>query len=866
MADSLREYRQKRDFAKTSEPSGDDARRKPGGFRYLIQRHAATRLHFDLRLELGAVLLSWAVPNGPSLDPHDKRLAVRTEDHPLDYGDFEGTIPKDEYGGGTVMLWDEGTWEPVGDPEAGLAKGDLKFILHGERLKGKWVLVRMRRKPKERSKRENWLLIKERDGYATEETKPIVERVTTSVRTGRTMDEIAAGNVEWLKSGMSIKKGAVDPPPKPKRRTGTGSPPKFVAPELATLVDAPPDGEGWVHEIKYDGYRMLTAVGGGDVRIYTRRGLDWTEKFPPLIRPLLDLPISSALFDGEVAVADKDGRTDFGALQDRMAEGKGRGIGYYVFDLLSVDGEDIRKHPLLERKKRLAALLADQPRSGPLFYSDHVAGNGAAMLQHVCAMNLEGIISKRGDAPYRSDRSKAWLKSKCGFGQEFVIVGWRPSEVKGRPFSSILLGVREGDRLVYRGRVGSGFGERELAELWPELKRRELKKPSVEDIPADVVRRARFVKPDLVAEIAFRGFTDEGYVRQGSYKGLRRDKPAKQVVDEEPVASGARSSGKSPARSTAQGEARVTKTSTVISVDSTRHDKAIEIEGVRLTHPDKVVFPGQGITKRDLAEYYLKVKDRILAHVADRPLSLVRCPDGADGDCFFQKHASPGFPDAFRPIRIKEKEGSDVYLYIEDVRGLIACVQMGALELHIWGSHNDTLEKPDRIVFDLDPDEDMDFSVVRGAAKAMRDRLGALGLKTFPMVTGGKGVHVVAPLKPRFGWDDVKAFCEAVARTMAAEEPKRYLAVATKAKRSGRIFIDYLRNGRGATAICPFSTRAKRGAPVAWPVSWAQLARLDSARPANVENAAEMLKKSKTDPWAGYHDVDQVLPLERLGR
>jgi bifunctional non-homologous end joining protein LigD len=867
MADSLREYRQKRDFARTLEPSGEDERRKPGGFRYLIQRHAATRLHFDFRLELGGVLLSWAVPNGPSLDPHDKRLAVRTEDHPLDYGDFEGTIPKNEYGGGTVMLWDEGTWEPVGDPEEGLAKGDLKFILHGERLKGKWVLVRMRRKPKERSKRENWLLIKERDGYATEESKPIVERVTTSVRTGRTMDAIAAGNVEWLKSGMSIKKGADnDPPPKPGRRAGTGSPPKFVAPELATLVDAPPEGDGWVHEIKYDGYRMLAAVGGGEVRIYTRRGLDWTEKFRPLIRPLLDLPVSSALFDGEVAVADKDGRTDFGALQDRMAEGKGRGVGYYVFDLLSVDGEDIRKRPLLERKKTLAALLADQPRTGPLFYSDHVAGNGAAMLQHVCEMNLEGIISKRADSPYRSDRSKAWLKSKCGFGQEFVIVGWRPSDVKGRPFSSILLAVREGDRLAYRGRVGSGFGERELDELWPELEKRKVKKPAAEDVPADVARRAHFVRPELVAEIAFRGFTDEGYIRQGSYKGLRQDKPAKQVVDEEPVASGARSSGKSPARSAPDREARVTKPSTVISVDSTRHDKAIEIEGVRLTHPDKVVFPGQGITKRDLAEYYLKVKDRILAHVADRPLSLVRCPDGADGDCFFQKHASPGFPDAFKPIRIKEKEGSDVYLYIEDVRGLIACVQMGALELHIWGSHNDTLETPDRIVFDLDPGEDMDFSVVRDAAKAVRDRLAALGLKTFPMVTGGKGVHVVAPLKPRYGWDDVKAFCEAIARTMAAEEPKRYLAVATKAKRSGRIFIDYLRNGRGATAICPFSTRARRGAPVAWPVSWAQLARLDSARPASVENVAQLLKKSRTDPWAGYFDVDQVLPLEKLGR
>jgi bifunctional non-homologous end joining protein LigD len=721
----------------------------------------------------------------------------------------------------------------------------------------------MRRKPGERSKRENWLLIKERDGYATEEKTPIAERVLTSVRTGRTMDEIASGNVEWLKTGRSIKKDAGDPAPRQRKPAArTMALPKFVAPELATLVDAPPEGEDWLHEIKYDGYRMLAAVGGGAVRINTRRGLDWSDKFQPLVRPLLDLPLSAALFDGEVAVADKDGRTDFGALQDRMAEGKGRGIGYYVFDLLFLDGEDLRKRPLLERKAKLAALLADQPRTGPLFYSDHVVGNGAAMLQHVCEIDLEGIVSKRADSPYRSDRSRDWLKAKCGFGQEFVIVGWKPSDVAGRPFSSILLAVREGDRLAYRGRVGSGFGERELDELWPELEKRAVKAPPADDIPADVRRKAHFVEPDLVAEIAFRGFTGEGYVRQGSYKGLRKDKPARQIVDEAPQkrdrkGTGGQREGRKEAKA-------VAKSSDVITVDSTKHDKAIEIEGVRLTHPDKVVFPGEGITKRDLAAYYLAVKDRILPHVANRPLSLVRCPDGAESDCFFQKHASPGFPDAFKPIRIKEKDGSDTYLYIEDVRGLIACVQMGALELHVWGAHNDTLETPDRIVFDLDPDEDIGFAAVRDAARDMRDRLKTLGLQTFPMVTGGKGVHVIAPLTPKYGWDDVKAFCEAVARTMAAEEPKRFLAVASKAKRTGRIFIDYLRNGRGATAICPFSTRARRGAPVSWPVTWAQLAKLDSAKPVTVETAAAVLKKQRSDPWKGYFDVDQVLPLDRL--
>jgi len=852
----LSTYREKRDFRKTGEPMGETVA-SVDGHRYLIQKHDATRMHFDFRLEHDGVLLSWAVPNGPSFDPRDKRLAVHVEDHPLDYGDFEGTIPKGEYGGGTVMLWDEGSWEPIGNAEEGLAKGDFKFVLHGERLKGKWVLVRMKPKRGERSKHENWLLIKEKDRYATEETKPITERAQTSVRSGRTMEEIAAGNVEWKDSGFAIKRSKSNDQ---KPGKSDAAPPKFVAPQLATLVDAPPEGDAWIHEIKYDGYRAVAAIGGGRAAVYTRRGLDWTDRFGPLVRPLLDLPCRSALLDGEVAVTDKEGRTDFGALQDAMGEGKGRGIGYYIFDLLSLDGEDLRRKPLLERKERLAKLLEDQPRTGPLFYSDHVVGHGGDMLRKVCEMGLEGIISKRADAPYRSERSKGWLKSKCEWGQEFVIIGWRPSDVKGRPFSSLLLAVREGEELSYRGRVGSGFGERELNELWPELKKREVKTPPANDVPADVRRRARFVKPELVAEIAFRGFTDEGVVRQGSYKGLRKDKKPMEIIEERPKHMDA----VAKADAGTKGGKMEAKPGAVVTIDNANDDGAITIEGVKVTHPDKVIFTGQGITKRTLAEYFLTVADRILPHVVYRPISLVRCPDGTGGDCFFQKHASPGFPRAFKPIRIKEKEGSDIYLYIEDQQGLIACVQMGVLELHLWGSHVDTLEEPDRIVFDFDPDEGMDFAAVRDAARDMRDRLSALGLTSFPMATGGKGIHVVVPLTPRYGWDEVKAFAEALARTMAADEPKKYLAVATKAKRTGRIFIDYLRNGRGATAIAPFSPRARKGAPVAWPVPWQALSRVKDARPATVETAAALLKRQQTDPWAGYFDVDQVLPLEKL--
>jgi bifunctional non-homologous end joining protein LigD len=877
-ADSLATYRAKRDFTKTAEPSGGKSAREAGHFRYLVQKHAATRLHYDFRLELNGVLISWAVTRGPSYDPKDKRLAVHVEDHPLDYGDFEGTIPKGEYGGGTVMLWDEGTWEPLGDPEAGLAKGEIKIVLHGERLKGKWVLIRLRPRKGERSKAENWLLIKERDEYATEETKPIIERALTSVRTGRTMEEIAAGNVEWTKSGARFKRGTDgdDEPAKEgaaaakkaNKSAKADALPGFVQPQLATLADAPPAGDDWLHEIKYDGYRAIAAVGGGKAIVYTRKGLVWTDKFRPIVRPLADLPCRSALLDGEVAVVDKDGQTDFGALQDAMGEG-GRGIGYYVFDLLFLDGEDLRRQPLRERKAKLAELLKDQPRSGPLFYSDHVLGGGSEMFKHAVELKLEGIVSKRADAPYISGRTKNWLKIKTALGQEFVIIGWQPSEVAGRPFSSLLLAVREGDRLSYAGRVGSGFGERELSGLWPELDSRATKTPAVDNIPRAILRGSRFVRPELVVEIEFRGWSDDGIVRQAAYKGLRKDKKATEVVAEIPMQVAANATEPSGAEERGGGRrktagAKKEKTMGVAAIDTDRDPGTIEVEGVRVTHPDRVLFAGEGVTKRNLIDYYLAASNHILPQIAGRPLSLVRCPDGTAGDCFFQKHASRGFPKAFKPIQIKDKSGSDTYLYIEDVTGLVAAVQMGALELHIWGSHVDTLEKPDRIVFDFDPDEDLDFADVKQAAKEMRDRLAAVDLTSFVMASGGKGLHVVVPLTPHYGWDEVKGFAEAMARILAAEHPDRYLAEMSKARRKGKIFVDYLRNGRGATAIAPFSTRARKGAPVAWPIAWSALGRLENAHPFAVGDGAPALQRQKTDPWQGYFDVDQVLPLERL--
>jgi bifunctional non-homologous end joining protein LigD len=854
--DRLKTYRAKRDFRKTAEPAGGKAPRRGPGRRYLIQKHDATRLHFDFRLEIDGVLASWAVTRGPSLDPADKRLAVHVEDHPLDYGEFEGTIPKGEYGGGTVMLWDEGTWEPLeGEPED-LSEGKLKFRLFGQRLRGAWMLVRIKNNRDKKSKADNWLLFKERDDHAVVEKIPITERALTSIRTGRTMEEIAEGHVEWSKAGPRIRGESGDAPAKrAPRKSGAGERlplPKFVEPQLATLGEDAPTGDKWLHEIKYDGYRAIAATAGGRVAIYTRTGLDWSDRFASVVQPLADLPCKAALVDGEICVLDDNGRSDFGALQDALGRGNG-GLIYYVFDLLALDGKDLRKEPQIKRKQQLAKLLEDMPKAGPVIYSDHVDGHGPEFFASAREHELEGIVSKLASAPYKSGRTKNWMKTKTGKGQEFVIVGWDDSPVKARPFASLLMAARESDRMVYRGKVGSGFSDRDLDKIAKELKKREVDEATAEDIPPAEARGAHFVKPELVAEISFAGWTREGLIRHGAFKGLRSDKPARAIVRELP----------DPPDDPPAGQAKRASTN-IHSIEDDKDGNAIEIAGVKVTNPDRVMFPGRNITKRMLIEYQLAIADRVLPHVALRPLSLVRCPRGQEGDCFFQKHASKGFPEEFKPIEIAEKESRGTYLYIEDKRGLVAAVQMGALELHIWGSHNKTLEKPDRLVFDLDPDEEVDFAMVKLGAAEMRDRLKSIGIESFCMTTGGKGLHVVVPLQPKHGWDDIKAFAEAMARTLAADDPDRYLAVMSKAKRKGKIFVDYLRNGRGATAIAPFSTRARAGAPVAWPVNWRNLSKLENAHPVTIENYAETLKRERTDPWKGYFDVDQVLPLEKL--
>lgn len=616
-----------------------------------------------------------------------------------------------------------------------------------------------------------------------------------------------------------------------KKKTGARLP-AFVAPQLATLVDAAPPGEGWLHEIKYDGYRAIVSIAGGNVVIRTRNGLDWTERFQPLVGPLAKLPCGSALLDGEIAVADENGHTDFGALQDALSQG-GANFGFYIFDLLHLDGADLRKQPLVERKRKLKALLKGV--KNPLSFSDHIEEEGEKVFARACDLKLEGIISKRLDDPYVSGRTKSWLKTKCGQEQEFVIIGWRPSDKAGRPFRSILLAVHEKGALRYAGRVGTGYTGARLDALSAAFKKHARKNAPVNDVPRAIARHARFLDPVLVAEIAFRGWTRDGLIRQGSFKGLRGDKPAREIIREKAM----------PKASTGQ-----------------KSNEKEEIEGVRLTHPDRVLFPDEGITKRDLVDYYLEIADLMLPHIAGRPLALVRCPRGSDQKCFFQKHASPGWPDLFKRVRIKEKSGTDDYLYIDDTAGLVAAAQMDILELHIWGCHVDKVEQPDRLVFDFDPGEGVALGAVKEGARELRGRLQALGLESFPLATGGKGIHVVVPLARKHSWNEHRAFAEAMARLMAEDSPARYVANMAKAKRRGKIYVDFMRNQRGATAIAPYSTRARKGAHVALPLTWNALSRLADAHPADVNDAARLARAG--DPWKGYAKLRQALPLSKL--
>lgn len=829
-ADPLAQYNAKRDFKLTPEPAGKVE--KGAGNRFIVQKHDATRLHYDFRLEVDGVLKSWAVTKGPSADPADKRLAVRTEDHPMSYADFEGGIPKGEYGGGTVMLWDRGTWAPIeGKSAKDIDKGHLHFTLDGERMKGEWLLVRMKPRPGE--KRENWLLRKIDDAYAGG-TDDLVGRQLTSVLTGRTMAEIAGdeGGEQSLKGakGAAFTKKMADAAAhnrKIAKAKPKGKPPKFRPLQLATLVDAVPAGNGWFHETKYDGYRAEIAAAGSHVRVYTRNGLDWTDKFAPLVRHIAALDLPPCLIDGEIVAYGKDGNPDFSSLQAVLKRGHGAQddatqFHFFAFDLLEESGKSLAKLGNLERKERLEALL--RGARSPIAVADHVIGAGEKLYAAMCGAGQEGIISKRADAAYVGRRTKSWVKVKCTRRQEFVIVGWNPSSAKGRPFASLLLAQREKGELVYKGNVGTGFDADTMAELAKKFADRERKTAPLDIDPA-TSRKAHWLKPDLVAEIAFAEFTANGSVRHASFFGLRGDKEAKHVTPE------------------------------------TKQPAPVPDSDVTISSRERIIFPEAKATKGDLADYYAAIAPLMLPHAARRPISLVRCPQGRGKKCFFQKHDSGSFGDHVLHVPIREKDGGhEDYLYVEDADGLLACVQMGTIEFHGWGSHVDTLEKPDRMVFDLDPDEGLDFADVKKAALDIRRQLADIGLVSFAMLSGGKGVHVVVPLDRGHSWDAHKDFSKRFAEALSLAEPGRFIATMSKAKRKGKIFIDYLRNQRGSTAIMPYSARARENAPVAVPIGWDALADIKGAGAWTIKDAAKLLDRAAGTDLKGWGFASQILP------
>jgi bifunctional non-homologous end joining protein LigD len=820
-------YNAKRDFGKTAEPRGRKLKGKGDGF--VVQKHDASRLHWDFRLELDGVLKSWAVPKGPSLDPGQNRLAMRTEDHPLDYGDFEGVIPKGEYGGGTVMLWDHGRWipHPDKDPRKTLEEGHLHFTLEGERMRGEWVMFRMKGRPGDKG--EPWMLKKVTDAEAKpEQGDALVDDCLTSVTTGRTMAEIAAGEDVW-ESNRGGKKGGRT------KRSGGVPPPPFQEPQLATLVDAVPSGNDWLHELKYDGYRLLLAVGEHSVLAWTRNGKDWSDFFGPLAKAASRLP-AGCLLDGEAVALGPDGKPNFQLMQATLkggpsAAGKDKpDLAYYAFDLLVDRGEDITALPNIERKQRLAALLKTAPPS--IIYGDHVVGKGEKLFEAVCKERGEGIISKKASAPYRGTRTRCWLKIKCIQRQEFVIVGWQASD-KRRGFRSLHLAVREGEQLRYVGKVGTGFDTKMIEELSATMAPLALDAPALE-VPRAMRRGSTWTAPKLVCEVAFTEFTTEGVLRHPSFIALREDKSARQVVREVP-----------------QKLKRAEK----------RERATYESLGARLTNPDRVIFEGDELTKADLANYYAAVAPLLMVDLARRPMTLIRCPQGRSKKCFFQKHDSGTFGDRVLHVPVTESGGEvQDYLYVEDIMGALQCVQMGAIEFHGWGSRIDPLEMPDRLVFDLDPDVGLDFDRVKEAAVRLRALLGDLGLTTFPLLSGGKGIHVVAPLDGSRDWPTVKSFAERFSKAIAQAEPDMFTANMRKDQRKGRIFLDWLRNQRGATAVMPYSARAREGAPVSAPIAWEELDGVTGGNIYSIRDADELIARAEGDLLKGWGQASQALP------
>jgi bifunctional non-homologous end joining protein LigD len=827
---ALEAYRSKRNFKATAEPKGREAVESSNIF--VVQKHDATRLHYDFRLALDGVLKSWAVTRGPSLVPGEKRLAVAVEDHPLEYSDFEGTIAEGEYGGGSVIVWDRGAWTPIGDPHRGLKKGHLEFELRGQKLNGRWHLVRMRAKPRE--KRENWLLIKGDDQYARpDQDRDILEERPESVKTGRSIDQVAGEPPGWSSKTGRIERaddaGAAGKPNSGAPRRTPADPsgvegvvkapmPGFVEPMLATLAKSPPGGERWLHEIKFDGYRLQARIENGGVTLSTRAGLDWTEKFAGAVPEALhDLPVRNALLDGELVVENDSGVSEFSRLQADLSEGRRDRFVYYAFDCLYLDGYDLREATLIRRKELLIRLVGTG--GGAVRFSTHFEEDGRLVLQRACALSLEGIISKLSGSAYSSGRGKSWIKCKCSARQEFVIAGFVPSTTGRKAIGSLVLGVYDGKTLRYVGRVGTGFSSGVAEALFAQLEAMRISSsPFATRLTGNEARNVRFVRPELAAEVDFRGWTADGLLRQASFQGLRDDKPAREIVRESTMATNA-----APERPTSS---------------------------VTLTHPDRVYWPDVGVTKEGLADYYAGAWQVMTPFIVGRALALVRCPDGIGGQTFFQKHAWKGLNRSV--ALVKDPAEPEALISIRDFDGLMALVQSATLEIHPWGSTVADWERPDMIVMDLDPGEDVDWTSVIAAAEEVRARLKNAGLAAFIKTSGGKGLHVVSPVKPKAEWPAVKAFTKSIADAMAADSPERYVSTIPKARRHGKILIDYLRNQRGMTAVAPYSTRARPGAPVSMPLGWDELAPEIGPAYFTVRNTPARLASLAADPWADF--------------
>jgi bifunctional non-homologous end joining protein LigD len=869
MAD-LKDYNKKRDFRITSEPAG---KLRKGGktLAFCVQKHDATRLHYDFRLELDGVLKSWAVTKGPSFHPGDKRLAVHVEDHPYDYRTFEGVIPAGQYGGGPVMLWDEGWWEPVNDPHEGMKKGHLTFILHGGRMKGEWALIRMHGRPGE--SHDNWLLVKaDKDEWVQteEEATVYLDENNTSIKTGRTMEEIFGGPVlpGARKKTAVLKRKAVSPAKVSSRRVAKGvsvaglgetdsaaalqnlkknkaagkakdakgiSVDKltktYPSPQLATLVEFPPLGPDWRHEIKYDGYRIMPFIGDGKVVMRTRGGLDWTEKFSLLAAEIKALGLTSAVLDGEIVALNDKGASDFSALKTALSDNDRQAMHLFVFDILHLNGEDLHKRPLRERQAALAKLLNEQDKAPHIHLSESLESD-EEMLPAVCKLGGEGIVSKRVDAPYSFRRNKDWVKSKCGQEQEFVIGGFVPASNDPKMIGALYLGFYRNGQLSYAGKVGTGYTHKMAADIYKTLKPLASKTmPFTENAPKGD-RNAVWVEPSRLCEVKFWEWTPDRHIRHASFKGLREDKAPREVVQELPEAM-----PPSPPASRRGSGSRAAGASSG-SLDRSEHD-ALILDNIHITHPDRVMFPDVGVTKGEVAQYYHDAMPYLLPFLEKRPISVIRFPGDITGEAFFQRNPMKGVSREVQPVHFVYKNVKRTYFYIDSPEGLMSLVQMGTIEFHPWGVHVNDVHHPDQLIFDLDPDPSVPFEAVKLAALDMRGRLKKLKLESFVRTTGGKGLHVIVPILPRVPWAQAKDWCRAFCENMVRDVPDAYIANMSKAKRSGKIFLDFFRNDYTATAVTGFVIRGRKGAPIAVPLAWKEIEGLTSADRWNIRNIRE---------------------------